>query len=281
MFCECGTGSFKHVDDDDPEDLGRNGGRSPKDRDRERRKQHGGGKANPYAERGLDRFSVVLSELETRRAKILRRVGSSDTAGGLVLVRFVQSSNGDWTPVVVKLPEQPPPSKKAGGAATKKPTRAAAAAAASTAAPLLRRPPAAVNSPGPGSPREREGATAKVVGTSKSKVPARKASFSWGRRMRRPSCYWPSVIVLTLVSLAVFGRVFAICLASIWWYVLPILRSGGCYGDGAGEGVRRSPAGCPWRKRRSSRRSPLPHAKKGSISAGVYEVVRSPKGKRG
>ncbi|KAG0550569.1 hypothetical protein BDA96_01G349500 [Sorghum bicolor] len=243
MFCECGTGSFKHVDDDDPEDLGRNGGRSPKDR--ERRKQHGGGKVNPYAERGLDRFSVVLSELETRRAKILRRVGSSDTAGGLVLVRFVQSSNGDWTPVVVKLPEQPPPSKKAGAAATKKPTRAAAAAASSTAAPLLRPPPAAVNSPGPGSPREREGATAKVVdvGTSKSKVPARKASFSWGRRMRRPSCYWPSVIVLTLVSLAVFGRVFAICLASIWWYVLPILRSGGCYGDGAGEGVRRSPAG--------------------------------------
>jgi hypothetical protein len=122
MFCECGTGSFKHVDED-LDDLGCTGG-SPKDRERRRH----GSKVNPYAERGLDRFSVVLSELETRRAKILRRVGS-DT--GLVLVRFVQSSNGDWTPVVVKLPEQPRPSKKA--AATKKPTRAAAASTARTA----------------------------------------------------------------------------------------------------------------------------------------------------
>lgn len=264
MFCECGTGSFKHVDED-PDDLGCTGG-SPKDRERRRH----GSKVNPYAERGLDRFSVVLSELETRRAKILRRVGS-DT--GLVLVRFVQSSNGDWTPVVVKLPEQPPPSKKA--AATKKPTRAAAA---STATPLWRSPaPASPGPPDPTSPREREGAssaTAKVVvATSKTKVPARKASFSWGRRMRRPSQYWPSVIVLTLVSLAVFGRVFAICLASIWWYVLPTL--------GSGEDARRGPAGMRMSMEKKKVVSPpLPHAKKGSIS-GVYEVVRSPKGKRG
>ncbi|XP_066387637.1 uncharacterized protein [Miscanthus floridulus] len=256
MFCECGTGSFKHVDED-PDDLGCTGG-SPKEKDKERRKH--GGKVNPYAERGLDRFSVVLSELETRRAKILRRVGS-DT--GLVLVRFVQSSNGDWTPVVVKLPEEPPPSKKA--ATTKKPTRAAAT---STAAPLLR-PPAAA-SPGPGSPPdpaspwERKGASATVKVVAATKVPARKASFSWGRRMRRPSCYWPSVIVLTLVSLAVFGRVFAICLASIWWYVLPTL--------GSGEDARPGPAGMRMSMDKKKVVSPpLPHA--------MYEVVRSPKGK--
>lgn len=266
LFCECGTGSFKHVDEDS-EDLGCTGGGSP----RERRK-HGGGKVNPYAERGLDRFSVVLSELETRRAKILRRVGS-DT--GLVLVRFVQS-NGDWTPVVFKLPEEPPPpSKKKAAGATKNPR----AAAASSPPPA----PASPRSPlEHASPREREGAsssatTAKVVATSKTKVPARKASFSWGRGMRRPSRYWPSVIVLTLVSLAVFGRVFAICLASIWWYVLPTL------GSGDGEDARRGPAGMRMsmeKKKAVSPALPHPHARRGS-TGGVYEVVRSPKGKRG
>lgn len=266
MFCECGTGSFNHVDED-PEDLGCTGG-SP----RERRKH--GAKVNPFAERGLDRFSVVLSELETRRANILRRVGSNDTTG-LVFVRFVQS-NGGWTPVIVKLPEEPP-SKKA--AATKRPR-----AAASTAAPLPPPGPASPRSPldQATSPRKRDCAstssTAKVVVATK--VPARKASFSWGRRMRRPSSYWPSVIVLTLVSLAVFGRVFAICLASIWWYVLPTLGSGRCYNGSAGEDARR--AGMRMSMEKKKVVSPLPHqhAKKGSIS-GAYETVRPPKGKRG
>lgn len=259
----CGTGSFKHVDED-PEDLvGCTGGSPP--RDKERRK-HGGGKVNPYAERGLDRFSVVLSELETRRAKILRRVAGSDTAG-LVLVRFVQS-HGDWTPVVVKLPEQPPPSKKA-TVNTKKPT---AAAATSTATPSRAPAPASPPPDPAGSPREREGASAKVVATSssKTKVPAarKQASSSWGRRMRRPSCYWPSVIVLTLVSLAVFGRVFAICLASIWWYVLPTL---GC-GDDARRGVGPAAMRMMSMEKRKLVSPPRPHAKRGSVG-GVHKVV--------
>uniref|UniRef100_A0A0D3FK57 Uncharacterized protein n=1 Tax=Oryza barthii TaxID=65489 RepID=A0A0D3FK57_9ORYZ len=97
----CGTASFKHVvDDDDPAARGTGGG-SP----RQPRRKHGGGgggKINPYAERGLDKFSTVLSELEARRDKILRRVGSG---GGLVMVRFVQS-NGALEPIIVKLPDE-------------------------------------------------------------------------------------------------------------------------------------------------------------------------------
>ncbi|KAJ1253739.1 hypothetical protein BS78_K200700 [Paspalum vaginatum] len=264
LFCECGTGSFKHVDGEDPEDLGCTGG-SPKARRRHR------GKANPYAELGLDRFSVVLSELQTRRAKILRRVGS-DT--GLVFVRFVQS-NGDWTPVVVKLPEVP--SK---GAGPKKPR------AASTAGAAPPRPEAHASygtPPGPASPREREGVKkATTSPNTKAKVPARRASFSWRRTMRRPSRYWPSVIVLTLVSLAVFGRVFAICLTSIWWYVLPTLGSR-CSDDGAGEDAHR--AGLRMSMEKKKLVSPPPHAKKGSVVSGVHEAVSLPtghaKGKRG
>ncbi|TKV95382.1 hypothetical protein SEVIR_9G359700v4 [Setaria viridis] len=265
MFCECGTGSFKHVDGD-AEDLGCGGG-SPRGI---RRKHGGGGKVNPYAGRGLDRFSVVLSELETRRARILRRVGSDDT--GLVLVRFAVQSNGGWTPVVVKLPEQPLKQKQ--GATAKKPR------AAASAPPLPPAPASPVSLLDPASsPREREG-----VKKATAKVPARRASFSWGRRVRRPSCYLPAVVVLTLVSLVVFGRVFAICLTSVWWYVLPTL--GSCYDDGAaGEDARRAGMKRSMEKRKLVS-PPPPHAKKGSSwGVHVHEVASSPrghaKGKRG
>ncbi|CAN6324826.1 unnamed protein product [Urochloa humidicola] len=230
MFCECGTGSFKHVDEDDPEvDPGCGGGGSPSPRGR---RKHGGGKVNPFAGRGLDRFSDVLAELEARRAKILRSVGSGDD--GLVLVRFSVQSNGGWAPVVVKLPEEPLINKGKGGAAAtataKKSPRAAAAPPPPASASRAASPP------DPASPREREGGK-KGAAAAVAKVPARKASFSWGRirRARRPSCYLPVAIVLTLVSLAVFGRVFAICLTSVWWYVLPTLGE-----DARRTGLRRS-----------------------------------------
>ncbi|WVZ57382.1 hypothetical protein U9M48_007773 [Paspalum notatum var. saurae] len=270
FFCECGTGSFKHVADEDPaEDLSCTGV-SPK-----ARRRHGG-KVNPYAELGLDRFSAVLSDLQTRRDKILRRVGSN--AAGLVFVRFVQS-DGDWTPVVVKLPEVP--SK---GAAGPKKQRAAWTAGA---APLR-----------PASPRRERVGIKKVATTStdtKVKVPARRASFSWRRTttlMRRPSWYWPSVIVLTLVSLAVFGRVFAICLTSVWWYVLPTLGSSSnsscCSADaaGAGEDAHRAGLRMSMEKKKLVSPPPPPHAKKGSVVvSGVHDAVCSPtghtKGKRG
>ncbi|CAL4915107.1 unnamed protein product [Urochloa decumbens] len=225
MFCECGTGSFKHVD----EDPGCGGGSpSPKGR-----RKHGG-KVNPFAERGLDRFSVVLSELEARRARILRRVVGSGHAAGLVLVRFAVQANGGWTPVIVKLPDEPFIKNK--GAAQKSPrAKASPLPPAVSAAPLVGGPP------GPSSPREKEGGgkNKKAPAAAAAKVPARKASFSWGRVRRawRPSCYLPAAIVLTLVSLAVFGRVFAICLTTVWWYVLPTLAGGE---DARRAGLRRS-----------------------------------------
>jgi len=119
---------------------------------------------------------------------------------------------------------------------------------------------------------EREGGEKGKKATT-TKVSARRASFSWGTRVRRPSRYWPAVIVLTLVSLAVFGRVFAICLTSIWWYVLPTLGTG-CY-DGAGEDARR--AGLRRSMEKKKLVSQPPHTKNGS-SWGANEVASSPRG---
>ncbi|XP_052149604.1 uncharacterized protein LOC127768115 [Oryza glaberrima] len=237
----CGTASFKHVvDDDDPAARGTGGG-SP----RQPRRKHGGGgggKINPYAERGLDKFSTVLSELEARRDKILRRVGSG---GGLVMVRFVQS-NGALEPIIVKLPDEQRRPKD--DAAAKKPRPSSPSTAAA----------------------QQQGAAAARATRAPPPAPAasRASSFSWGR-MRRPACYWPAVMVLMLVCLAVFGRVFAICCTSIWWYLAPTLLSNGGAG---GEDAARRPLGSP-------RKSPPPASgKKLAGRRGTREVGSSPRG---
>lgn len=194
----CGTGSFKHIDDDPAED-------SPKPR---RRRRHGD---NPFAGRGLDKFSTVRSDLESRRDKILRRVGSDS---GLVMVRFVQC-NGTWVPIVVKLPGGEKQLKDAD--APKKVPRTSAS-------------PSSCTLPDPAS--SRDGAAKKATALGVEPARRRITSFSRGRttsfsrgRLRPPACYWLAVMALTLLSLAVFGRTFAICCTSIAWYLVPSLSS--------------------------------------------------------
>ncbi|XP_015689943.2 uncharacterized protein LOC107303773 [Oryza brachyantha] len=251
----CGTSSFKHVDDGpgpSAAGCGGTGGRSPKLPGR----KHGGGKANPYAGCGLDKFSTVLAELETRRNRILRRVGS-DT--GLVMVRFVQS-NGAWAPVVVKLPDDEHRLRDASAARKARPpkrTTAAVEPASRPAAPSTTQPQASSD---PASP-------SKVPPARRRRSAESSLSFSWGR-MRRPACYWPAAIVLMLACLAVFGRVFAICCTSIWWYLAPTLS------DGPPASLRKS-----MEKRRTAS-PPVNAAKKVVISSrGAHEVGNSPRGR--
>uniref|UniRef100_A0A0E0KFD1 ZCF37 n=1 Tax=Oryza punctata TaxID=4537 RepID=A0A0E0KFD1_ORYPU len=237
----CGTASFKHVDDDDDPAARGTGGGSPK----QPRRKHGGGKANPYAERGLDKFSTVLSELEARRNMILRRVGSGS---GLVMVRFVQS-NGALEPIIVKLPDEQRPKDEA----AKKP-----------------RPSTAAQQGSPASPREGAAAAPALASRAPPGPASRASSFSWGR-MRRPAWYWPAVMVLMLVCLAVFGRVFAICCTSIWWYIAPTLLSNAA----AGEDAR--PPSKSMEKRRTV--SPPPaNARKLVGRRGTHKVGSSPRG---
>ena len=194
----CGTGRFKHVDGLPAED-------SPKPRSR----RHGGNRAgNPFAARGLDKFSTVRSDLESRRDKILRRVGSDS---GLVMVRFVQC-NGSWAPIVVKLPDN----KDA--ASPKKVPKTSTAASQPAAA-------SSCSLPDPASPRD--GAAKNAAARGMDVEPARRrrsrtASLS-RRRLPLPTCYWLAAMVLTLLSLAVFGRAFAICCTSVAWYLVPTL----------------------------------------------------------
>ncbi|XP_062188638.1 uncharacterized protein LOC133891937 [Phragmites australis] len=204
MFC--GTGSFKDVD---KEEAG--GGAGAKAKPAKSKK----GKGNPYASRGLDKFSTVLSELESRREKILRRVGSDVDADHL-MVRFVQSEAKGWVSIVVKLPQEEQQATDAKSEAKK-----SKQATKPTTRPMT--PPTE-----PGSPKEDAAKlvppAAKAAPAKKSKAGGERWSWSWGRKVR-PHRYWLLAMALLLLSLVVFGRVFAICCTSIWWYLLPILKS--------------------------------------------------------
>jgi hypothetical protein len=202
MFC--GVGSFKDVDKEG-EDAGKPAAAKAKAKK---------GKDNPYASRGLDKFSTVLSELEFRRERILRRAGPDVDAGHL-MVRFVQSEGKGWVPVVVKLPSE---EEQAAADAKKKQSKKAKP----TSRPAT--PPTEPASP-------KEDAAKHVAPAVKAAMPAKKKKaggsgerWSWSSgKMVRPCHYWPLALVLLLLSLVVFGRVFAICCTTIWWYLLPIL----------------------------------------------------------
>ncbi|XP_008811664.2 uncharacterized protein LOC103722767 [Phoenix dactylifera] len=193
MFC--GTGSFKRIDEDPWLPTSAPG--SPKGSKRKANK-------NPYSTRGLDKFSTVLAELEARREKIMAKAGTQ----GVSMVRFMYSNSQDWIPIIVKLREDAKEEKR-------KPQNNSDVVKES--APLI------------GSVDAKEVAKA-VESISERET---KKYFSWGVKegevvpwRSRPSFYWPLVIVLLLICLVMFGRVFAICCTAIVWYLLPTIEGG-------------------------------------------------------
>ncbi|CAL5061921.1 unnamed protein product [Urochloa decumbens] len=252
----CGTGSFKDVDKEE----GAGGGKPAAAA--KAKKVCGGkskGKDNPYASRGLDKFSTVLSELESKREKILRRAGSDVDAGHL-MVRFVQSETKGWVPIVVKLPHE----EEQAADAKKRQSKPGKPSSRSSSTPPTE----------PASPREDPTKPAPVAAAAaaavKAAVPVKKSkaggvrwSWAWGKKVR-PCHYWLLAMALLLLSLVVFGRVFAICCTSIWWYLVPILS-----GEEA-IGAARSPAA---KVRDKLAVAPPPsHGKKNSSGA-AHEVM--------
>ena len=153
----CGSGSLTR---------GEEGNLSPpRGRKSTRRHRRGG---NPYAARGLEEFTTVVAELESRREKIMARAGDQ----GISAVRFRYSDSRDWVPIVVRHSKSPPQ-------------------------------------------------TPAVTGDG---------ALRGGRDVARPKSggggwfYWAAVVVMILVSLAVSGRVVAICCTAGYWYFAPQKR---------------------------------------------------------
>ncbi|KAJ8455447.1 hypothetical protein OPV22_035141 [Ensete ventricosum] len=205
MFC--GTVSFKNVDADP--------WTPPSPKAAAKKKKAG---ENPYSARGLDKFSTLVAELEARKERVLAKAASQ---GAAAMVRFTYSGPNEWIPIIVKIRD---PQVEAG-----KPSDVE----------KLKAPPPPVQDISEAYPPEKD------VGEGVETVaPERKPKghFSWGVRGAkgwsgknwRPSYHWPLVAVLMLLCLVMFGRVFAICCTTVWWYMVPIMQ-----GE-SGEGVRRS-----------------------------------------
>lgn len=156
----CGSSNFANMDDhNEPQ-------HTPK------RKQN----KNPYSSRGLEKFSMVLKELESRRENIIARTGSQ----GVALIRFMYDNTQEWIPIVVRPKE------------TK------------TEMEMKRLPPP------PPMQEKVEKKERRKGGLLKVRV--------------RDVYFWPLVMVLILVCLVIFGRVFAICCTSICWYLMPTMK---------------------------------------------------------
>ncbi|KAM7279234.1 hypothetical protein ACFE04_006368 [Oxalis oulophora] len=149
---------------------------------------------NPYATRGLDKFSALLAEIEEKKQKIYAQKNSQDIS----LVRFMYSESDRCVPIVVKAKKEKDDQTKLDDIKIKRPL-------------------------------EENQDMIKSAVTEENKEESTKNRFSIDQivyKLRRPSYYLPVVIVFILTLLALSGRSFAILCTCIGWYVIPTLQNG-------------------------------------------------------
>ncbi|XP_044475057.1 uncharacterized protein LOC123202974 [Mangifera indica] len=168
-------------------------------------RSHNKDSKNPYSNRGLDKFSALLAELEEKKQKIYSQKGSEDIS----LVRFVYKDMDNCVPIVVKKKKE---KNKSGGD--------------NNATPLQHESETRLDDKFLVDQSKDEGKLSRSV--SDNKLVTKKKSFSWNEiklnHWRRPSYYLPAAVILILLSLLFFGRSFAILCTSIGWYIVPILQ---------------------------------------------------------
>ncbi|MQL70202.1 hypothetical protein Taro_002513 [Colocasia esculenta] len=201
----CGAGSFSRAED---------GELWPPSTPLGSKRRLGTGGGNPYSTRGLEKFSMLLADLETRKERIVAAAGSQ----GVALVQFVYSSSDDWVPIVVRPREQPrAPAGKKRRKEQKRPGK--------TPQEILTLPPPPQQQQQSPAADQAEAARDRAVRKSQSwKANGGEGGGVW---LWRPSRYLPVAVVLVLLCLAVFGRAFAICCTSMWWYAVPVAAAKG------------------------------------------------------
>lgn len=153
---------------------------------------------NPYADRGLDKFTALLADLDNRRQKIYTQNGAEEIS----FVRFVYTEPNDCKPIIVKVKDN------------KKQDKAALDVSKAHTSKVQHK------------------SSVREVGESKieSNEKTRKwMSFKWNMKSvdwRRPSYYLPVFVIFILLFLAIFGRSFAILCTSIGWYLVPTINGG-------------------------------------------------------
>ncbi|KAM3688474.1 hypothetical protein ACB098_10G156000 [Castanea mollissima] len=194
----CGSCSFHHQEEEEKE----NNISAPLPTKKSKK-----GNMNPYSTRGLDKFSELLADLDEKRQKIYSQLGNDRIS----IVRFVYSNSNDCVPIVVKLKKV---QKEDEDKDKDKDVRVAQTN--SKAVDEIVQAPVAL-----------EEVQQPKLELSNEKTENKKKSLPWNVKLdkwKRPSYYLPVIIILILLSLAVYGRSFAVICTSIGWYVFPILK---------------------------------------------------------
>ncbi|OWM80598.1 hypothetical protein CDL15_Pgr006628 [Punica granatum] len=187
----CGSSYGKGEDDDDDDRLWKNRTTPsimPK------RQMSRSPRENPYSSSGLDKFTLLLADLEERRQKIRSKHPE------VTLVWFVYASSDDLVPIVVKAKSRNNQEEtKRGDCARDRHVI------------LTHRLEKAEDSSE--ATEEAIEAKAGAKGSQKSRL-----------LYVKPSSYIAAVLILILISLAFFGRTVAILCSSAAWYAIPALR---------------------------------------------------------
>lgn len=219
----CGASNFQLEDQEDELPKSASAGSSPSSTPRRSRKSgfsksHNNKDKNPYANRGLDKFSALLADLEEKRQKIYAETGSQDTS----LVRFVYKNSNDLVPIVVKLKDNNNTNKNK---KERKPKRSCSTIKNEDVKEIKQ---ATSDTESQDKfPIETSIAVTEVKKESNSNNKKMlNRSISWNMKLdmwKRPSFYLPVVVILILLVLTVFGRSVAILCTSISWYLVPTL----------------------------------------------------------
>ncbi|XWS25506.1 hypothetical protein CRYUN_Cryun27aG0074100 [Craigia yunnanensis] len=212
MFQPFICGASNHQEEDDHELWSSPNSKPRKSRRNSFCKRHDKENKNPYSNRGLDKFSALLAELEEKKQKIYSETGSQDIS----FVRFMYKNSTDCVPIVVKLKDKKEEEKK-------KPIDTKDHQPGTNAdSEVLDKHPIETLIEG-------KEVIKKISGLQSvsEKIEKKKKSFSWNMELhkwRRPSYYLPAFLVLILLLLVFFGRSVSILFTCIGWYVVPIIQ---------------------------------------------------------
>ncbi|OMO64483.1 hypothetical protein CCACVL1_21724 [Corchorus capsularis] len=215
----CGSSSLNHEEEDDDNNLvcsspvstPRKSGRNSFCKSHNNKNNK-----NPYSNRGLDKFSALLAELEEKRQKIYSQTGSQDT-----FVRFVYKNSTECVPIVVKVKDKKEEENKKKFADDTTKDHRTETNVVSEEKVMDKHPIETLN--------EGKEVIKKILQSvnEEADVKKNKKRFSWKKELqkwRRPSYYLPAFVILILLFLMFFGRSVTILFTCIGWYIVPIIQ---------------------------------------------------------
>ncbi|KAG9147144.1 hypothetical protein Leryth_005386 [Lithospermum erythrorhizon] len=178
---------------------------------------------NRFADRGLDKFYALMSELDEKKQKIFTQKGAED----ITLVRFVISNDNEIRPIVVKVKE-----KRQSDVAKEKISISQNNEESSKIEKDF-----AQHENDQKMKRSIEmypeyTRVSRWIQKIPEYIKTNWMQFDFKFEMfKQPIYYLPVLVMLVLLFLAIYGKSFAILCTSILWYLIPAIRGGSSSGS--------------------------------------------------